>query len=160
MKKILFFCGFLFAAMTAQAQSISPNAIGIRIGGGTGTGAELSYQRALGANNRLELDLGFSSSRDRSVWNLSGIYQWVWQLENNFNWYVGAGGTVGSWSWRDDIFDRGDSGFFLAVAGQVGIEYNFNIPLLISLDFMPQIGLVNPYVDLIPGIGLGIRYQF
>mgnify|MGYP003632582989 CR=1 FL=1 len=44
--------GFAFAS---SAQEISTNAIGLRLGDSDGFGAEISYQHALGDNNRLEL---------------------------------------------------------------------------------------------------------
>jgi hypothetical protein len=45
-----------FALMNAQ--EISKNAIGLRLGDSDGFGAEVSYQRAVGDDNRLEFDLG------------------------------------------------------------------------------------------------------
>ena len=48
-------------------------------------------------------------------------------------------------------------------AGNIGIEYDFNIPLLLSLDFRPEIGVAG-YDDFSDNfdfdIALGIRYQF
>ena len=49
------------------------------------------------------------------------------------------------------------------LAGDIGIEYNFDIPLLISLDFRPEFGFGNDFYnnnDLGFDIGFGIRYQF
>jgi len=48
-------------------------------------------------------------------------------------------------------------------AGDIGIEYNFDIPLLISLDFRPEIGFGDELYDnndLGLDIALGLRYQF
>jgi len=45
----------------------------------------------------------------------------------------------------------------------VGIEYNFDFPLLLSLDFRPEIGFGNDDFDtndLDFDIALGVRYQF
>ena len=76
-------------------------------------------------------------------------------IDNGFNWYVGAGAGVGA-------YDAGDyDGTFGLVAGDIGIEYNFDIPLLISLDFRPEIGFNNDFNDdLDLDFGLGLRYQF
>ena len=58
-KTFLSIAALLIAGSFAQAQlNISENAIGLRTGGGDGFGTEVSYQRALGSNNRLEVDLG------------------------------------------------------------------------------------------------------
>ena len=53
---ILILIGF---TMSLQAQeTVSKNAIGLRLGDNDGFGGEISYQRQLFKNNRLELDLG------------------------------------------------------------------------------------------------------
>ena len=84
----------------SNAQSISTNAIGLRLGDNDGFGAEVSYQRGLGDNNRLEFDLGWRSGSNYDGFKLAGLYQWVWLLDGNFNWYVGAGGGIGSYNNR------------------------------------------------------------
>ncbi|WOD43485.1 hypothetical protein [Hwangdonia lutea] len=151
--------GFTFSA---SAQEISNNAIGLRLGDSDGFGAEISYQHALGDNNRLELDLGWRDGKNYDGFKLAGLYQWVWNLDGGFNWYAGAGGGLGSFSVNvpggSDATDT-----FIFAAGDVGIEYNFDIPLLLSLDFRPEIGFGNDNFnnnDLDFDIALGIRYQF
>ena len=59
----------------------------------------------------------------------------------------------------DDDNDFDDETFFF-VAGDIGIEYDFDIPLILSLDFRPEIGFSNYNDDVNFDIGLGIRYQF
>lgn len=155
MKKLILltFCIFGFA-LSSQAQVISEHALGLRLGSSGGFGTEISYQNALGENNRLELDLGWSSDDDYDAFKLVGLYQWVWNIEGGFNWYLGAGAGLGSVS-----SDHFDDDFFALVAGDVGIEYNFDFPLLISLDFRPEIGINYPD-DVGFDIALGLRYQF
>lgn len=159
MKKLLLLtaCVFGFALQT-QAQSIAENAIGLRLGDSDGFGTEISYQRALGENNRMELDLGWRSQNSYDAFRLTGLYQWVWVIEGGFNWYLGAGAGIGSRNFDDSNHD-GD-GFFGLIAGDVGIEYNFDFPLLLSLDFRPEIGFDDYNDDLGFDIALGIRYQF
>lgn len=158
MKK-LFLLAILFIGITvtSNAQDISPNAIGLRLGDSDGFGAEISYQRAIGDNNRLEFDLGWRSGNNYDGFKLAGLYQWVWHLDGNFNWYAGAGGGVGSYNFGDNSHDDET---FLFAAGDVGIEYGFDIPLLISLDFRPELGFGNYRDDLDFDIAIGIRYQF
>lgn len=151
--------GFTF---TSQAQEIADNAIGLRLGDSDGFGAEVSYQRALGDNNRLEFDLGWRDGNNYDGFKLAGLYQWVFPLDGSFNWYVGAGGGIGSFSINvpggSDVTDT-----FLFAAGDIGIEYSFDIPLLLSLDFRPEIGFGDDIYDnndLDFDIALGIRYQF
>ena len=138
--------GFVLAS---SAQDLSKNAIGLRLGASDGMGAEISYQRALGASNRIEGDLGWRDSSYYSAFKLTGIYQWVFGMGGKgFNWFVGAGGGVISWSRNEDYYRRyykhkkdydyyyyynnadDKNGFGAFVAGDVGIEYHFDIPLI------------------------------
>lgn len=161
MKKILLLAvailGFSYAA---TAQEISENAIGLRIGDNDGFGGEISYQRALGSNNRLEVDLGIRSGNDYDGFKLAGLYQWVWQLEGNFNWYAGVGGGLGNYSYDLPAPFKDESETFIFAAGDIGIEYNFDIPLVLSLDARPELGFGDFRDDLDFDIALGIRYQF
>lgn len=161
MKKLmLIVIAFIGFTAVSNAQLISDNAIGLRLGDSDGFGAEISYQRALGDNNRLELDLGLRSGNNFDGFKLAGLYQWVWNIDGGFNWYAGVGGGVGSYSY-DSPFDNGDdSETFIFAAGDIGIEYNFDIPLLLSLDARPEFGFGDFNDDLDFDIALGIRYQF
>jgi len=163
MKKIILLVAFIVGVVSVNdmnAQTISKNALGLRIGDGGGFGAEVSYQRALSADNRLELDLGWRNDDDYyDAVKLVGLYQWVWNLDGGFNWYVGAGAGLGSY---DDKNGRDDDGVFALIAGDIGIEYNFDFPLLLSLDLRPEIGFsdYDRHDEFTPDIALGIRYQF
>ncbi|NBL64195.1 hypothetical protein GV828_03150 [Flavobacterium sp. NST-5] len=161
MKK-LFFSALMLAGLAfgAQAQEIPKNALGLRLGDNDGFGGELSYQRGLGDNNRLEVDLGWRNSNHVDAIKLTGLYQWVWNIDGGFNWYAGVGGGVGSWS--VDHNDRDDSGAFAFVAGDIGIEYQFDIPLMLSLDFRPELYFADDFRDdnFGPDIALGIRFKF
>jgi len=154
---------FLLATTGLFAQNISDHALGLRLGDSDGFGAEISYQKSIARYNRLELDLGWRDSRNWDAFKLAGIYQWVRKLDGNFNWFYGAGGGLGSVDFDPDFDTDDDGGLFLFGAGDIGIEYNFDFPLLLSLDFRPEIGLVgyNGFSDNFDfDIALGIRYQF
>lgn len=156
MKKCFLTTAALFTCLWfVNAQEIADNAIGLRIGDDDGFGTEISYQRALGDNNRLEADLGWRSGDGFDGFKLTGVYQWVWELDGNFNWYAGAGGGIGTYNFDDD-----DDDTFLFLAGDIGIEYNFDIPLIVSLDFRPELGFGDFRDDLGFDIALGVRYQF
>ena len=160
MKKLVLTTFAIFTCLAfVNAQEIADNAIGLRLGDSDGFGTEISYQRALGGNNRLEVDLGWRSGNDYDGFKLTGLYQWVWQLEGAFNWYAGAGGGLGSYSFDNN---RGDNynETFAFIAGDVGIEYSFDFPLLLSLDFRPELGFGDLNDDLNFDIALGVRYQF
>ncbi|MCL9770281.1 hypothetical protein NAT47_07615 [Flavobacterium sp. HXWNR69] len=164
MKKLILSAFMLLGlAFSTQAQDISKNALGLRLGDNDGFGGEISYQRGLGKENRLEVDLGWRNSNHVDAFKLTGLYQWVWNIEGGFNWYAGIGGGLGSWSVDKDYGDN--SGSFLFAAGDIGIEYNFQeAPIQLSLDFRPEIYFGGDYADYNdsfgPDIALGIRYRF
>ncbi len=162
MKKLfLLALAFLAFAFSSNAQEIAKNAIGLRLGDSDGFGAEISWQHGLGDNNRLEFDLGWRDGNNYDGFKLAGLYQWVWNLDGGFNWYAGAGGGIGSYS--IDLPGNDATDTFIFAAGDIGIEYNFDIPLLLSLDFRPEIGFGDDTFnnnDLDFDIALGIRYQF
>ncbi|MDR1584934.1 MAG: hypothetical protein LBS07_01995 [Prevotellaceae bacterium] len=152
MKKVFLTLAFvatgIFGAINAQ-----DNAIGLRLG----YGGEVSYQRILSDANRLELDLGLNVGYG---FNLNGVYQWTWdlsQLATGFNWYAGVGAGLGYWDGRNG----GNSYLNVGVLGQVGIEYNFNIPLQLSLDYRPGFYFLGSDPTFWgDGVALGVRYKF
>ncbi|WMI67380.1 hypothetical protein [Mangrovimonas sp. YM274] len=154
--------GFSFAS---QAQLISPNAIGLRLGDSDGMGAEISYQRALGLDNRLEIDFGWRDGNHHDGVKLTGIYQWVWNIDGGFNWYAGPGAGLASYDEHHanghDHYDDHDT--FLFIGGDIGIEYSFDFPLLLSLDLRPEWGFgdsAHDNNDLDFDLAIGVRYQF
>lgn len=64
---------------------------------------EVSYQRAVSDNNRLEFDLGWRDSNNVDAFKLVGLYQWVMPIEGLFNWYVGAGAGIGSFDSLEEM---------------------------------------------------------
>lgn len=162
MKKVFILVLLFFGLLASYSQNLSKNAIGLRLGSNDGFGAEISFQRAIKKDKRLEFDLGWRSSNYINAIKLAGIHQWVWDIDNGFNWYAGVGGGVGSWKYEYKGY-KSDSGTVLFIAGDLGIEYNFNIPLQVSLDMRPELYLNSDgYRDnsFGPDIALGVRYKF
>lgn len=165
MKKVLLVSCIALFGVAAQAQnSISKNALGLRFGDNDGVGAEISYQRLLSDDNRLEVDLGWRSSNNYDAVKATGVYQWFWNIDGGFYWYAGVGGGIGSWSYDykygNNHYKEND--LFLFASGQVGIEYNFDIPIQVALDFKPEFYLLNNdfHDDFGPDIALSVRYKF
>lgn len=135
------------------------NAIGLRIGGGSFSGAEISYQTPMWGE-RLEADFGFSSGDGYSSFGVVGVYQWVFPIENGFNWYAGFGPglSLGSYKNADGNYD---SKVNLGVAGNIGIEYNFSeVPLQLSLDTRPMFNILHDSSGSLLYFALGVRYKF
>ena len=162
-KRILIIATFLLASIsTVQAQKISKHAIGLRLSESEGFWAEASYQASLSSKTRAELDLGVQGRSRYKALKLTGIYQWVFNIDGGLNWYVGPGIGGGLVDFDDDIrADRDDIDSFGFVTGDVGIEFNFDFPLMISLDFRPEIYFDDYNDDDINfNLGLSARYQF
>lgn len=164
MKKYIFLIlisvGFGYAG---TAQEISKNAIGLRIGDSDGFGPEVNYQRGIGDNNRLEFGLAWHGKNHWNALKITGIYQWVWNIDGGFNWYAGPGIGAGFVSYDDRYYGpyyrEKESDAYGFLTGTVGIEYGFDFPLLISLDFRPQFNL-GYHDDVTFDVGLAARYQF
>lgn len=137
--------GFAFAA---NAQNI-----GVRLG----TDGEFSYQQYLNDQNRLEFDLGvngFLNWKDYYYFSLTGVYQWHWYIVDKFGWYVGPGVQASLVNTQDH-----KNYFNIALGGQIGIDYEFPIPLQISLDVRPMWNFLGSYSGFGWGTCLGVRYM-
>ena len=151
MKKIIL-AAALVLGLTVAA-SAQPRAIGVRIG----NGGEISYQHSMGSNF-LEVDGGLGLGLVDGVFNVgaTGIYNFmISEFGNGFGFYAGPGAGVG--------LALGEVNYLaISAGGMVGIEYNFNFPLQISLDFRQHIGIgfSGNGIWAPSSIGLGLRYQF
>lgn len=152
MKKIIIAVVAIFT-MTTMANAQIEN-LGIRGAFGAGSGCELSAQWGMGGN-RLETDLGYAGGKNWGYLNLSGIYQWKGEFGSGFGWFAGVGANLGLYNGTDPDHD----GFGLGIAAQAGLEYNFSIPLQLTLDIRPGWSLIG-YSGFDYGIALGIRYRF
>ena len=159
MRKMILTLALVVSMIGALSAQTDGKAIGLRLGGGFGYGAEISYQQPLNKVNRLEVDLGLNS------WGfgLNGVYQWVWDLSDladGFNWYAGVGAGIGSYNFNYVNNQNTPSDFSIGVLGQVGIEYQFEIPLTLSVDYRPGIFVVPSFHGSYDGICIGARYRF
>ena len=158
MKKV--FLALVAVIAIGTSTTFAQKAIGLRLGGGSLLGAEVSYQQDMGSN-RLEADLGLGLGAYSTHLSVAGIYQWKWNIVDALNWYAGPAVGVGIHLSDNEYY----SGLSLGVGGQVGIEYNFNkfgVPLLVSFDVRPIIDLVHPKgYDLFGwGTCASVRYLF
>lgn len=150
MKKILstlVLCIGITTLMTAQTNE---RTIGLR----AGYGGELSYQHPLN-DNRLEVNLGLNGFGNGDF-AITGIYQWLFDV-NEIDIYAGLGAQTGSYYWADK--EKHTLG--LSLATQVGVQYNFDFPLQLSLDWRPTWTVLPAGRDIgYYGLGLGVRYRF
>lgn len=166
--KLILLIGICTAFTSMYSQDIANHALGLRLGDSDGFGAEISYQKSIGRYTRAEFDFGWRDSREYDAFKLVGLFQWVHTIDGGLQWFYGFGGGLGSVNFEAQLNSNNepfqpDGGLFVFGAGDVGIEYNFDIPLLLSLDFRPEIGIIG-YGDfdarLNFDIALGVRYKF
>jgi hypothetical protein len=157
MKKIFFTLILMVSFVSVLFAQANGKTLGIRLG----YPSEFSFQTSLNNTNRLELGLGYRNYSYANSMSLSGVYQWVWDLSSlseGFNWYAGVGAQAGFYSNSKKNY------FPVSVLGQVGIQYDFKIPIRLSLDYRPAFLLTGIYAGENAFVGdgfcLGVRYRF
>ncbi|OED35832.1 hypothetical protein AB832_06000 [Flavobacteriaceae bacterium (ex Bugula neritina AB1)] len=161
MVKRVFITLLMITSYSVYSQNIADHAIGLRLSESNGFWAEATYQAKLSSDTRIELDLGVQGRSSFNAVKLTGIYQWVFDIDGGLNWYVGPGIGGGLVDYDRDVDNRDDLESFGFITGNIGIEYNFDFPLLISLDFRPEI-YFDEYTndDINFNLGLSARYKF
>ena len=162
-----------------------PRAIGAR----AGFNFEASYQHATGSGmvevdagvtpfihqkgvrfdeNNVPVEVPYSYGRAQAV----VFYDWLFDVGASCFLYAGLGAGV-SWGYGE-FFDaprynkKGNlvkySRLGLPAGAQVGFEYDFNIPLNLSLDWRPMINLFGlrqgDFTSNLLNIAIGVRYRF
>lgn len=161
-KRILItFIVVVASILSVKAQDIPEHAIGLRLSESNGFWAEASYQAGLSTDTRIELGLGVQGRNRYNALKITGMYHWVFNIDGGLNWYVGPGIGGGLVDFDNDLDNRDDLETFGFVTGDVGVEYHFDFPLQISLDFRPEI-YFDDYNedDIIFNLGLSARYKF
>ncbi|MFD1166713.1 hypothetical protein ACFQ2C_13965 [Sphingobacterium daejeonense] len=167
MKKILqitlVFIALIASSNLANAQLQSQHAVGARFGSATG----ITYRYTMSPDKAIEGILSIQGNSESSRFRLVGLYENHMPLYNDFTWFWGFGGSVGSYThkaYTNAQGDRFDKYYKLALSidGIVGAEYKIpQAPLALSLD-------IKPYFDFLEesgfriwdGVGFSIRYTF
>lgn len=129
---------FLLILIAALASvfiaSAQPKALGLRVG----MDCQLSYEHNMrGGSDFLEADLGVEFVYGYAVGlNAAAGYNFMiaqpeWTQKGQWGFYAGPAIKAG-YLWI---------GGYLAVGAQVGLEYNFDFPLQLSLDIRPAAGV-------------------
>lgn len=120
----------LFFALTFISQA-QPKSVGIRLGGE----CQISYQHNVGrGRNFIEFDMGVQALGKGL--SLAGAYDFMiaqptWTQKGQWGFYAGPAVKL-AYVWM---------GGYLVAGAQIGLEYTFDIPLQISLDVRPAIGV-------------------
>lgn len=137
------------AACIATAQ---PRSAGIRIGA---TGLDATYQHTMNSNQFIEgnigIDFGYNAN-GKAGFKATAIYNFVlarpaWTSQGSWALYAGPGVSLGAvndmavYKFGKERQGYLDNGFMIAIAAQVGLEYNFDFPLQLALDIRPYFGM-------------------
>lgn len=168
----------LAVASVAFAQ---PRAIGGRLGWNY---EEFSYQHSITDGTYLDLTAGLGNlwSGGFQAADVTAAFDWVFNIKGIWNWFVGPAAGVGFgygygysyYSNRGGYNVWGDYGhydapympFRLNIGGQIGFEWQFSIPLNLTVDWRPMVNVmsfVNPHYPKWNGlynVGVGLRYRF
>lgn len=161
LKFVVVLCAFGFLA---SAQDISKHALGIRMGSGNGFGPEISYQGYLKENNRLEIGLRMKDQQEFIAYKIRGLYQWVFPMPGEFQWFSGLGMSTGFVNFNS-VESQRVSKATIGIESVLGLEYSFKksgMPFQLMLDLNPKFDLINEYSKSKLGIdvSLGFRYLF
>jgi hypothetical protein len=155
MKRLLLLLILACTLQIGKAQ-VNDHAIGVR--GGFGGG--ITYQHGLSDINRAEIIGGFGVNNDALSLRAALAYQWVFDIGVGLNVYAGPSATVGA-QFFDTPVGNAEDGLFMLLGGQLGIDYNFQeFPVMLSIDIMPQVGVLNSNQDFYIDPAFAIRYVF
>lgn len=90
----------------------------------------------------------------------TGLYEYHAPIKgvDGLRWYLGGGGHVNYFSWKDSNVDAVTT---FGIAGIVGLEYKFaNLPLAISADWNPAYIISSPSGFSAENGGIGVKYTF
>lgn len=173
MKKI--FTTLVLVAAFAAVGFAQPRAIGGRLG----VSEEFSYQHSI--TDMMYVDLTAGVGPLWSTWgaiDVNASFDWSFNIKGIWNWFVGPTAGVGfgygtayryysnSPYYNSPYYDGPYMPFRLNVGGQIGFEWQFNIPLNLTVDWRPTVNVMsftNPYYKHWTGLynfGVGLRYRF
>lgn len=158
---------FLITIITLLFSTLSfaqpfDKALGARLGYGT----TVSYKKFISEHSALEFYGGLYGYSGADL-GIGGLYQYHKPIKEveNLSWYFGGGATARTW-----IYLNYSGGLWVGAQGCLGLDYKFDeLPINISLDWLPTIWLVSPnwYSNYTGynrfgnyGSGISIRYIF
>jgi hypothetical protein len=141
MKKLLIIA---FVIMMGANMLGQRNAIGVRISSDSNFGITLKHR--FKGTTTLEGIAHFN----RNYISITGLYEKNKAISGGLQWFYGGGAFVG-------LGGNSNAG----IAGIIGLCYKFkDIPIDLSIDWMPRLQIIDN-VDFNPnGVGLSIRFTF
>jgi hypothetical protein len=149
MKKILLFLIILACfSISTKAQEYK-TAVGIRLGPNSAAIAPgFTVKHFLNEKHAVEGIIGFKDGV-----GICGLYEWYHPVNSveHMQWFIGAGGYA---AYRTKTA-------YIGGAGIVGLDYKFpEIPLNISIDWKPELNIVETVGFEASGVGFSARFTF
>lgn len=150
MKKIIVLAMVLtFGSLASQAQEI-----GGRIGSFGGNYIAVDAIFSLGKLERMHANASFGLGLGADL-----LYDFFYRSatiggEDDFNWYMGVGPSMYI---GDSYIGDNDVEFLVGASYEIGLEYHFDFPLAVGVDFRPTLWVVER-TSFDPGIGVMARY--
>ncbi len=160
MKKILTTLFVLFAVVSVSFAQ--PRAIGARLG----YNEEFSYQHSLTPGMYVDVTAGIGNLW--SYWayaDVNAAFDWTFNIKGIWNWFVGPVAGIGfGYGYNYRYYDY--MPLRVNVGGQIGFEWQFSIPLNLTVDWRPMVNVLGFGKDYYPhwsglyNFGVGLRYRF
>ncbi len=160
MKKII--TTMIVMLAVASVAFAQPRAIGGRIGYNT----EFSYQHSITDGMYVDLTAGLGNAW--SYWgyaDATASFDWVFNIKGIWNWFVGPAAGIGIGYGRA-YNENNIMPLRVNVGGQIGFEWEFGIPLNLTVDWRPMFNVMGfnnnlyaPWSGLF-NFGVGLRYRF
>jgi hypothetical protein len=149
MKKTLFLTGIIvFITCSLKAQEYK-NAVGIRLGPSSpAIAAGFTIKHFLDERHAVEGILGINDGL-----GVCALYEWHQPIASveHLQWFYGGGGYA---AYRTKTA-------FIGAAGIVGVDYKFpDIPLNISVDWKPELNIIESVGFEASGVGFSARFTF
>jgi len=160
MKK--FFTTMIVMLAFASVAFAQPRAIGGRLG----YNLEFSYQHSILDDMYVDVTAGLGN-----VWNpwayadATASFDWVFNIKGIWNWFVGPAAGVG-FGYGRYYNEYSYSAVRLNVGAQIGFEWEFGIPLNLTVDWRPMVNVFGFRNDIygpwygLANVGVGLRYRF
>ena len=114
------------------------------------TASGITVRHNFDPSNSIEAIIDFAQG-----FNLYALYERnIPVIQEGFNFYYGAGANIGAWGHRHSEFAFG-------IDGVIGLEYKIpSIPLAFSLDYKPNLNLIEKTKFHALDFGLGVKVTF
>ncbi len=139
------------------------HAAGLRLAWGFGgtykhfVNEKIAAEAIVNFRSRGTFGLRYRSTRITGVVTMHNSLE---DVAEGLQWYVGGGAFVGFWSGAYSEYYTGRS-TQIGIAGNIGLDYKFaDLPLNVSLDWMPGLALTGGAGFAGGAGGLAVRYTF